>query len=207
MTDGAGEDEKVEDSVHESAAGRIENGAGDVADAFGDDPRDGGGGNAVEKGFEGDENAESHQTETDGFEVAMALQSAEGGDGADDGGCPHESEYRPAPHAFMTHRTEHNGRIGTGDEPINRGVVPTAQEFSSGRVKRCAVVECRGNVTRQHSEQVERNAENHPRIAIFDGFPKKHDAHNDGEHDANGVASGVPMFFLWGVGHFSWSVE
>ena len=131
VADAACQDEEVENRVHVFLFIKaIEYRTCNIADAFGDDPRDGGGGNAVEKGFEGDENAESHQAETDGFEVAVAFQSAEGGDGPDDGGYPHESEYRPAPHAFVTHRTEHDGRIRTGDVPINRGVIQTAEILS-----------------------------------------------------------------------------
>ena len=49
MTDGAGENEEVEDAVHVALLVEgVEEGTGDVADAFGYNPDDGGGGDGVE---------------------------------------------------------------------------------------------------------------------------------------------------------------
>ena len=49
VADGTGEDEEMENRVHEAASvERIEQGTSDVADAFGNDPRDGSRADAVE---------------------------------------------------------------------------------------------------------------------------------------------------------------
>lgn len=78
MADGAGEDEEMEDGVHEAAlAETVKQGTGDVADAFGYYPYHGGRTDAMEKRTESNEHAQTHHHVADCLHVAMALQTHE----------------------------------------------------------------------------------------------------------------------------------
>ena len=102
VADAAGKYEEVENGVHVLAlVQRVEDGAGDVADALGDDPREGGWRDAVEQGLQGDEDAETHADEAEGLDVRVLLQSAQANDGAHDGARPDEREEAPAPVALL----------------------------------------------------------------------------------------------------------
>ena len=68
VADAAGEDEEMEDGMHIFPfVQTVEDGAGDVADTFADNPDEGGSGHAVDEGFESDEYAEAHSDETKSF--------------------------------------------------------------------------------------------------------------------------------------------
>ena len=98
VADAAGKYEEVENGVHVLAlVQRVEDGAGDVADALGDDPRERGWRDAVEQGLQGDEYAEAHTDEAEGLNVRVLLQSAQADDGARQRTRPYEDEERPAP--------------------------------------------------------------------------------------------------------------
>ena len=110
VADAAGEDEEMEDGMHVFPfVQTVEDGAGDIADTFADNPDEGGGGYAVDEGFESDEYAEAHSDETECFDVAVVLQLAEGDDGADDGAEPHEAEEGPAPVALFAQGCQRDG--------------------------------------------------------------------------------------------------
>lgn len=71
MTDTSNKHKEVEDSVHEVSAESIENSTGDVADSLGDNPDDGSCADAVDKWLEGNEYAQTHQTEAERLEIAV----------------------------------------------------------------------------------------------------------------------------------------
>ena len=75
----------------------VENGTGDVGHALGYNPSDGRWRHAGDEGLKGYEHAEAHQTEAEGFDVAVFLQVDKADDGACDGCSPYESEECPAP--------------------------------------------------------------------------------------------------------------
>ena len=78
MADAAEEDEEMEDGMHEALlVETVEDGTGDVGNALGDYPRDGGSADTVEKGLEGNKNRQAHAHETKGLEVAMLLEMIE----------------------------------------------------------------------------------------------------------------------------------
>ena len=86
MADAAEEDEEMKDGMHEALfVETIEDGTGDVGNALGDYPRDGGRADTVEKGLEGNKNRQAHAHETKGFEVAVLLEMAKTDSGAGDG--------------------------------------------------------------------------------------------------------------------------
>ena len=127
VADAAGEDEEMEDGMHIAPfVETVEEGTGDVADAFGYNPDEGCCWHTVDQGFEGDEDAETHSDETNGFNVTMVLQFAEGDDGADDGAEPHEAEERPSPIALFAQSNQRDGGVGAGDVPIDGSMIPLA---------------------------------------------------------------------------------
>ena len=110
VADAAGEDEEMEDGMHVFPfVQTVEDGAGDIADAFADNPDEGCCWHTVDQGFEGYEYAEAHSDETKGLDVAVVLQFAEGDDGADDGAEPHEAEEGPAPVALFAQGCQRDG--------------------------------------------------------------------------------------------------
>ena len=77
VADAAEEDEEMEDGMHEALfVETVEDGTGDVGNALGDYPRDGGGADTVEKGLEGYKDGQAHAHETKGFEIAVLLEMA-----------------------------------------------------------------------------------------------------------------------------------
>ena len=77
MADAAEEDEEMEDGMHEALlVETVEDGTGDVGNALGDYPWDGGGADTVEKGLEGYKHRQTHTNETKGFEIAVLLEMA-----------------------------------------------------------------------------------------------------------------------------------
>ena len=124
----AEEDEEMEDSVHVwTPSEAVEDGTGDVADTFGHYPYDRRSGHTVEQRFEGNEHTQSHQHKTDGLPVAVFLEFSEAGHRAYYRCHPHKSEKQPPPNAFVAHGNECNGGIGTGDVPVDSGMIPFAQ--------------------------------------------------------------------------------
>ncbi len=158
VADGAGEDEEMEHGMHEPLAEAVEDGSGDVADALGDNPRDGSRADGEEQRLEGDEHGEAHEAEADGFEVAVVAQTDEGGDGAGYGCRPYEDEHRPAPRPLLAHGNEGDGRVASGYVPVDGGVVPLAEPLFPRVTCREGVVDGGGDVAHEHAEEIEDDA-------------------------------------------------
>lgn len=198
----AGEHEEMEDGVHETAfVEAIEDGAGYVADTFGDDPRDGRRAHGVDERAESDDDRQAHSHETDGLHVAVVAEVTEADDGADDGREPYEREEAPAPIALLAQGDECQRRIAAGDVPVDGGVVPAAQTFFPRTSARHGVIEGRCGVGAEHAEEVERDPEAGPRIVTAGADDEEDDADDDAHDDARGVGPCVQLFFAFGVSY------
>ena len=173
VADGAGEDEEMEHGMHEPLAEAVEDGSGDVAHALGDDPRYGSRADGEEQRLEGDEHGETHEAEADGFEVAVVAQTDKGGDGAGNGCRP-------------------DGRVASGDVPIDGGVVPLAEPLFPRVTCREGVVDGGGDVAHEHAEEIEDDASCGPSV-FGTGTPhQEDDADDDTQSNAAGMAPRVP---------------
>ncbi len=91
-------DKEMEDGVHVTLPVEgVEDGTGDIGDTLSDEPYHSGGGDSVEEGLEGDEDAQSHADETEGLDVGVLLELDEADDGASKGTGPYEDEKAPSP--------------------------------------------------------------------------------------------------------------
>ena len=200
VADAAGEDEEMEDGVHVAAfVQTVEQSAGDVADALGNDPYHGGGAHTGQQGLEGDEDGEAHEDETQGLDVAVVFQTYEAHGGAGDGGKPHEAEQYPSPHTVVAHGDEGDGGVAAGNVPVDGGVVETAQHFLGLQTTGQGVVDGGGDVGGEHAEEVEDDTGARPSVAGTEAPYQKDDADDDAQQDAGTVGAAVDDFFFLGV--------
>ena len=206
MTDGAGKDEEVEDGVHVlPLVEGIEEGTDDVADAFGDNPSDGGGGDAVDEGFEGDEDAEAHADEAEGLEVGVLLESNEADDGASDGAEPDKGKKAPAPVALLAEGDKGQRRIGASNVPIDGGMVPLAEPLLPLGMVANGVVKGGGDVAAEHAKEVEDDPYPRPVVVGLEAPDEEDDAKDDTKQDAATVGRCVPDFLFLCIAYHSLS--
>ena len=78
MADAAEEDKEMEDRVHVALlVEAVEDGTGDIGYSLGYYPRHCGSAHTVEKGLEGYKHRQAHANETEGFNVAVLLETVE----------------------------------------------------------------------------------------------------------------------------------
>ena len=114
----------------------VEYGARNVADAFGNNPPDCGGGYGVNQRFESNQYRQSHAYKADGLQVAVILESGKTHDGSGNGKSPDKDKKTPSPISLLSHRNERDWRVRTGNMPVDGGMVPFAQSlfpFAPGR--------------------------------------------------------------------------
>ena len=203
MADAAGEDEEMKDAVHVfPLVEAVEHGPRDIADAFGDNPRNGSRTNTVDQRLEGHEDAQPHSHEAAGLQIAVVLEPAETHHRAHYGTRPDEHEQSPSPSAVLPQCHESQRRVAAGDVPVYCGVVPLAQTFLPHAARAQGVVYRGGDIRAQHSEQIERHAGRGPCILVTDAEYEEGDAHADTHHDAAEVRPGIPKLLLVGEMYF-----
>ena len=114
----------------------VEYGARNVADAFGNNPPDCGGGYGVYQRFKGNQYRQSHAYKADGLQVAVILESGKTHDGSGNGASPDKDKEAPSPVALVAQRNQGDRGVGTRNVPVDGGVVPFAQSllpFAPGR--------------------------------------------------------------------------
>ena len=186
----------MEHGVHVLApVDAVEHGAGDVADAFGHDPEEVGGGQDGGQGLEGHEHTEAHSHEAGRFEVAVFLEIDEAHHRSYGGAEPYEDEQAPAPEALVAQRDERDGRIAAGDVPVDGGVVPPSQPLLPLAPVRKGVVEGGGHVGHEHAEEIKNHACGGPAVAVGEAHVKEDGSGHDADEDSAGVTPGVPQFF------------
>lgn len=190
MADRTGEDEEMEERVGEGPPGRegIDGGPGDIEDALGDEPVDGGGLETVHERFEGHENAQPHDDETDRLEVAVFPQSPETDDGTNDGGEPDKGEEPPTPEPRLSQGDEGDGGVAAGDVPIDGSMVPSAQHLPGTAVLGQAMIEGGGDIGCQHPQQIERHPDRGPGVCTAHTPDEKGPSDDEGEENARSVA-------------------
>ncbi len=194
------QNKEMEDGVHVLALVEgVEQGAGDVADAFGNNPTDDRGADRINQGLEGDKYDQSHQHVADGFEVVVLLQTAETHDRAHNGAEPDEDEERPAPVARLVQGDEGDGRVTARNVPVDGGVVPLAQAFFPTALSRAGVIDGGGDVGAQHAEQIEPHAPLHPQVFVTVTVDQEADADNDAQQNASGMREIIGTFFAFSV--------
>ena len=107
----------------------VEYGARNVADAFGNNPPDCGGGYGGYQRFKGNQYRQSHAYKADGLQVAVILESGKTHDGSGNGASPDKDKKAPSPVTLFAHGYERDRGVGTGNMPIDGGMVPFAQTF------------------------------------------------------------------------------
>ena len=128
VADAAGEDKEMEDGVHVATTAKgVEQRAGDIAHTLGDDPDDRRRTHRIDQGLESDEHTHAHTNVYQRLQIAVGLELMEARDRAHDGAEPYKAEQRPAPIALMAQGDERDGRIGTGDMPVDGRMIPLAQ--------------------------------------------------------------------------------
>lgn len=75
----------------------VEYGARNVADAFGNNPPDCGGGYGVNQRFESNQYRQSHAYKADGLQVAVILESGKTHDGSGNGTSPNKDKKDSIP--------------------------------------------------------------------------------------------------------------
>ena len=127
VADATCQDEEVENRVHISfLVQTIEQGTGEIARALCDNPSYSQCRNTVDERLESNQHRQSHQTETDGFQMTMVFQSDKRYDGTRQSTSPNEAEHGPAPIALLTKGNEGDGGIGSGYMPVDGCMVPFA---------------------------------------------------------------------------------
>ena len=199
MADGAGEDEEVEDGVHEgTVVERVEQGSSDVADALGDNPGEGGG-DGVDEGLQGHEARKSHEDEAGSLQVAVLLEPRKAHHRAHDGARPDEGEEGPAPPSLLAQGNERDGGIGTGNVPVDGGMVELAQHFLELPLRGQGVIDGGGNVGGEHAEKVEPDGELRPAVALAIDPIEEHRTHDKAEQYARSMGRGVQYLFFLAV--------
>ena len=101
----------------------------DVANTFCNNPPDCGWGNRIDKRLEGNENREPHANKAERLEVAVVLELGKTHDGSGNGASPDKDKKAPSPVTLFAHGYERDRGVGTGNMPIDGGMVPFAQTF------------------------------------------------------------------------------
>lgn len=110
MAHRAAQHEEVENGMHVGAVVEgIEQGTGDVADSFADNPTHGMRADGIHQGFEGYQYDQSHQTIADSFQMTMFLELAETDTGSNNGAKPYKTEKCPSPITLFAKSHEGNG--------------------------------------------------------------------------------------------------
>ena len=121
----------MEDRVHVRALDEgIEQGAGNVTHAFGNDPPYSMGTDRIYQRLESHQHYQSHQYIANGFPMIMFLELAETHDGTGNGAEPHETEQGPAPLALFAQGYQRDGGVAPCNVPVDGRMIPFAVSFS-----------------------------------------------------------------------------
>lgn len=128
VADAAGEDEEMEDGVHVATATKgVEQRAGDITHTLGDDPDDRRRTHRIDQGLESDEHTHAHAYIYQRLQIAVGLEPMKARDRSHNGAEPYKAEQRPTPITLLAQGDERDGRIGTGDMPVDSRMVPLTQ--------------------------------------------------------------------------------
>ena len=112
MTDTTSQYEEMEDRMHILAlVDTIEHSTSNIANALGNNPNDRSRRNRINKRLESNQHGKSHANETNGFQVAVILQSAKTHNSSGNGASPDKTEQTPAPITLIAHSYERDGRV------------------------------------------------------------------------------------------------
>lgn len=112
MTDTTSQYEEMEDRMHILAlVDTIEYSTCNIAYALGNNPNDRSWGDRINERLESNQHRKSHANETNGFQIAVILQSAKTHNCS--GYCtrPDETEQTPAPITLIAHSYKRDGRV------------------------------------------------------------------------------------------------
>ncbi len=159
VTDGSGQYKEVEDRMEIfPLVNGIEDGSGNVADPFSHYPEDALERNGFQQRLECNDDEQAHDHIADGFHMADFLHLAETQAGADQGAEPDDPEDGPSPGAGMSHCDECDGRIASGNVPVDGCMVKFAEPRLVDGIGRTGMIAGRGDVGKEHAHQVEDNA-------------------------------------------------
>ena len=188
VADASCQDEEVEDGVHVSLlVDAVEDGTRDIAYALGDNPNHRGWGHGVVKRFEGDQYRQAHAHKAKRLQVAVVLQFGETHHGANNGTRPDEDEEAPSPVALVAQGNQSDRRVGTGDVPVDGGMVPLAQSLLPLAPSREGMVGGGGDIRHEHAEEVEDDACRCPTVMLREAPIQEDDAEDDTQQDATGM--------------------
>ena len=177
----------------------IEQGSGDVADSFADDPTHGMRADGIHQRFEGNQYYQSHQAIADGFQMAMLLELAETDAGPDNGAKPYKTEESPSPIPLFAQGHQCDGGVASCNVPIDGRMVPLAELFLPLAFGRAGMIDGRGDVRTQHAEQVEPYAQLHPQVFVAVAIDEQQGAYYNAQQDSTGMGNIVGAFFSFGI--------
>ena len=161
----------MEHGVHEAAfVQTIEHGTCEVAYTIGNNPRDGCCAHILHERFEGHKHTQPHQTEAQGFEVAVVFQAHKRCNGSCQCTAPDETKQSPTPIALVAKGDERDGGVGAGNVPIDGGMVEFAQTLLPLRLCRHGMIGCGRDIRHEHAKQIENHAQGGPTIGITHGI-------------------------------------
>lgn len=130
VADASRQDKEVEHRVHVFfLVDAVEHGSCDIANAFCDNPPDGGCRYRVDEGLESNEHRQSHAHEAERLQIAVVFESGKAHHRASDGASPDKDKETPAPIALVSQGYQGDRRVGAGDMPVDGGMVPFPQSL------------------------------------------------------------------------------
>ena len=197
MTNGTCQHEEMEHRVHIlRLVQTIEHGTCDITYPFRDNPTDGCCRHGIQQRFEGHEHTQTHTDETERLHIRMFLQTDETHNGS--GYCtgPDKDKETPAPVALLAQRDQCQWRVASRDMPINSRMIPPAQALLPFRVVLHRVVECRGRIRTQHTEEIEDHTPPCPVVIALETPDEEDDAEHHSHQNPTAMRRSIPYLFL-----------
>ena len=120
VANGSSQNKEMEHGMHvRTLVEGIEQGSGDVADPFANDPTHGMRADGIHQRFEGNQYYQSHQAIADGFQMTMFLELAETDASPDNGAKPYKAEERPSPIPLFAQGHQCDGGVASRNVPID----------------------------------------------------------------------------------------
>lgn len=197
MADTTSQYKEMEDRMHILAlVDTIEYSTCNIAYALGNNPNDRSWGDRINERLESNQHRKSHANETNGFQIAVILQSAKTHNCS--GYCtrPDKTEQTPAPITLIAHSYERDGRIRTCNMPIDGSMIPFAQSLFPLAPCRESMIHSRCNIRHKHTKEIKYHSCRCPTVVIGKTPIQENNAYDDSQKDATSMRPGIPKFLL-----------
>ena len=155
MAHRSAENEKVKYRVHVFPLVKtVKHCSRDITHALCQDPQQGCQRDTVYQRFECYQHTQAHPDKTDGLQVAVVFETNKTGNGSCQGTGPYEYEYSPSPTTVFAQCYQYYWRVRACNMPIYGRMVPFTQPFFPFGICRQRVIDGRGGIRHQHTEQI-----------------------------------------------------